>query len=145
MVRSRFSSLFFWRFWSNFGRRTWNSNKNDMSFESPNIWLLGAKKAKGLAAKQGRHALLSEKSSSFIQEGVAAMFCSQTLSFFGSKEPHIRAFKWHIIFVWFPTASTETWSKSSKKQAWKPACTRTFVYKCTMYQQPLSKIGVRFS
>ena len=94
------------------------------------MWLLGAKRTKGLAAKQSSHTHLSEKSSSFIQVGVAALFCSQALSFFGSKEPHIRAFKWHIIFVWIPTASTEIWSKSSKKQAWKYACTRTFVYKC---------------
>jgi len=31
-----------------------------MSFESPNIWLLGAKKANGFATKQGHHALWNE-------------------------------------------------------------------------------------
>ena len=38
------------------------------------MWLLRAKRTKGLAAKQSSHTHLSEKSSSFIQVGVAALF-----------------------------------------------------------------------
>ena len=49
------------------------------------LWLLGAKKAKGLLQNQSRHAPLSEKSSNFIQKGVAALILELALSFFGSK------------------------------------------------------------
>ena len=51
---------------------------------SPNMWLIWAKKAKGWASKQSRQAPLSEKSSNFIQESVAALFGGLARSFFGS-------------------------------------------------------------
>ena len=45
-----------------------------MSFESPNMWLLGAKQAKGLAAKQSSHARLNETRTFFTKRGVADLF-----------------------------------------------------------------------
>ena len=55
-----------------------------MSFESPDIWLLGAKKANGLAAKQDHHALWNETRTFFTLWGVAVLFGRLALSFFGS-------------------------------------------------------------
>ena len=63
------------------------------SFESPDIQFLGARRTEGVASKQSRHAPLSEKSSNFIQEGVAALFVGHVLCPSGSKELNIRAFK----------------------------------------------------
>ena len=56
-----------------------------MSFESPDIWLLGAKKANGLAAKQGHHALWNETRTFFSYWDVAVLFGCLALSSFGSK------------------------------------------------------------
>ena len=62
---------------SPFSRTTRSLETNDDSFESPDVWLLGARRMESVATLQGCHAHLSEKSFSFIQVRVAAMYVMQ--------------------------------------------------------------------